>query len=305
LSILALVGEKQVPLAEEAVVQGAKGFLVRPFSNEELCAKVEEIALQQPAMEEPPSAETFHDAVRTGRNYEKLPFLFRLPSNVMGSLLSGSPVDRYAPGAVIVKPGDLVESLRILTGGEVEIRSSTDADSEIRGSGECIAERAFVCGQPSQVVVTARTSVTTVAVSKEAMADLARRIPAVMDVLCSLLAPRGADEAEGASEIVGSLSSLSFPELLQHLTAARKTGVLILEDGERSGRIYLERGNVTDALADGERGERVFRRLAGWLKARFEFKVGSATASRTITRPTLSLLMELLPQAHEAGAAAV
>ena len=26
---------------------------------------------------------------------------------------------------------------------------------------------------------------------------------------------------------------------------------------------------------------------------------------RTITRPTLSLLMELLPQAHEAGAAAV
>jgi len=103
--------------------------------------------------------------------------------------------------------------------------------------------------------------------------------------------------------MTGTLGSMPFADLLQYLSSTRKTGVLILEDGAKKGRIYLEQGVVTDARADGEWGEGVFRRLGGWLKAHFEFKGGPTSGTRTIYRPTINLLMDLFLQGGGAAVA--
>ncbi len=97
---------------------------------------------------------------------------------------------------------------------------------------------------------------------------------------------------DGEMELTGSVTALCLSDLLQHLHAARKSGVLWLEDEGRTGRISLEAGRVTDARSGGEFGEAVFRRLAGWRGARFEFRRGAPSEIRSIERSTPALLMD-------------
>jgi len=290
-SVLLLVSERQVAMAERAVRLGAAGFLVRPFTDESLASKIEEAGLRCARERNLETRSVLQNALRAAREQESLPPLLRLPSTVLGELISRCASERYEPGMVIVKPGDRVEALRFVTRGEVEVRSSDDPELRTRGLGECFAEQAFVLGEPARITVTALTGVTAIAVSKEAVDDLARRHPSVVDFL---KCPEPCSEfQEGDSDLTGTLSSLSFADLLQFLNSSRKTGVLILVNGAKKGRIYLEQGDVTDARADGEWGEGVFRRLGGWLKARFEFKGGPTPGTRTIYRSTISLLMDL------------
>jgi len=294
ISVLLLVNGRQVPMAEQAVRLGAAGFLVRPFSDESLASKIEEVGLRYPQEGNAQPLALLQNALRAARDQESLPLLLRLPSTVLGELFSRGASVHYEAGTVIVKPGDRIEALRFVTQGEVEIRSSDDPELRTRGLGECFAEHAFVLGEPARITVTSLTGVTALAVSREAVDALARRHPSLLDALNCPQA--GFEFEEGDSEMSGTLSSLSFADLLQFLNSSRKTGVLILENGTKKGRIYLEEGVVTDARADGEWGEGVFRRLGGWLKARFEFKGGPTQGTRTIYRSTISLLMDLFLQ---------
>jgi CRP-like cAMP-binding protein len=192
---------------------------------------------------------------------------------------------------VLLQAGERVDSLPFITLGDVEILSpDSPADRTTRGAGECFAERAFVCGEPAKITVRALTAVDVVAVPKESMVDLARQYPALQEFLTTLLM-RKAEAPEGQTELAGTTASLSFPDLLQFLNSTRRTGVLVLETEGTVGRIYVERGEVTDAREDGESGEAVFHRLAGRPEARFEFRSGAASSVRTITQTTMQLLM--------------
>jgi CRP-like cAMP-binding protein/DNA-binding NarL/FixJ family response regulator len=292
LSILLLVSAKQVPLAQAAVRQGIKGYLVRPFPDEALAAKIGEILQENPPAPPRAAAETIQRLARVNRGCEGLPLLLQLPSMLMAELLGRRAVRHYEPGTVIVRDGDRIEQLSFVTMGEVEVRGG-DSQLQVRGSGECFGERAFICGEPARIVVTARTAVSTASISKIAVTDLALRHPAVMDFLKALLTQPTSSDEEGSSEIQGSLSALAFPDLLQHLHSARKTGVLVLEDEGKTGRIYLDHGDVLDARAEGERGEGAFHRLGAWSNAKFDFRVGAPVAARTITRSTMSLVLDL------------
>ena len=301
LSILLLVNAKQVPMAEDAVRHGAMGYLVRPFTDEAMAVKIEEILRENPPAPPRAAAETIQRLARVNQGCENLPLLLQLPSTLMAELLDRRSVKHYEAGTVIVREGDRIKGLPLVTLGEVELCSSDGAPLGTRGSGECFGERAFVCDEPARIQVTARTAVATVTIPKEVVADLAHRHPAVMDFLKALLTlPRGSEE-EGSSEIKGSLSALGFPNLLQHLHSSRKTGVLVLEDEGRTGRIYLDHGDVMDARAEGDRGEHAFHRLGSWSNAKFDFRIGALAAARTITRPTMSLVMDLFREAESAS----
>jgi two-component system, chemotaxis family, chemotaxis protein CheY len=298
LSILLLVNARQVPMAVDAVAHGAKGYLVRPFSDEALAAKIEEILLANPPAPPRRAAETIQRLARLNRGCEDLPPLLQLPSMLMAELLGRRAVQHHEPGTVIVRAGDPVDELPFVTLGEVDICSPAGVHLMVRGSGECFGERAFVSGEPARVQVTARTAVATASIPKEVMADMVHRHPAIMDFLKGLLALPVAADDEGSSEIQGSLTALAFPDLLQHLHSARKTGVLVLQNEGRTGRIYLDHGDVMDARADGDRGEQAFHRLGGWANARFDFRVGASASTRTIHRSTMSLVMDLFCDAH-------
>lgn len=280
-SILLSVSAGQAPQAEEAVRGGASGYITRPFSDEELCAKIEAMGRPRPVAAAAQNIQVPSD----------LPSLLSLPSGLIAQLFEGSTTARHEPGAVLLQAGERVESLSFITLGEVEILSSgSPAERSTRGAGECFAERPFVCGEPARMTVRALTAVDVVAVPKESMVDLARRYPALQEFLTALLT-RKEDAAEGESELAGTTASLSFPDLLQFLNSTRRTGVLVLETEGKIGRIYVEHGEVTDAREDGESGEAVFHRLACRTESRFDFRAGAASGARTIFQSTMKLLM--------------
>lgn len=289
-SVLLCVNSAQVPLAEQAVALGARGFLVRPFTNEELAAKVAEIRTDAP-----PSGASgvLRRIVTTVRVREELPSLFSLPSMVLSQLFARAVRARHDAGSILVAPGEPLDALSFVTSGEVEIVVPDSIDRIVRGAGECFAERAFVCGEPSRVRVRALTPVEIASVAKESVVELARRHPALQDFLTLLLTRRASRSVEeGETEMSGSTASLPFADLLQFLHSTRKSGVLVLDTEGAAGRIYLERGEVRDArLAGEEPGEAAFARLAAMPPARFEFRKGTAPVARTVQRSTMQLLM--------------
>jgi hypothetical protein len=280
-----------VPLAEQALRLGARGYLVRPFSDQDLRDKIESLGAA-PARE---GSDVIKDIVTTVRSQESLPFLMSLPSVVIAELFRKSQHSTHAPGVSLVRVGDRIESLSFVTAGEVEVASPREFEgTELRGPGECYAERAFICGEPSKVAVRARTLVERVTITKEDMVDLARRHTAIRTFLNALLTRRSCGLPGGATEppLSGTLRSLPFSDLLQFLSASRKTGALLLEEAGQQGEIYLEQGEVTDARSGDARGELAFFGMASWLEATFVFRAGESSDTKTVRQSTMKLLMD-------------
>jgi DNA-binding response OmpR family regulator len=284
--ILLCINAGQTTLAETALRRGARAFLVRPFTDEALSAKIEEL------LRTSPGSGVVRNPVSTMRVHDQLPSLFSLPAIVLSLLFARSTRANYKPGATILSPGDPLPSLSFVVGGEIEIQSEA-GERLVRGAGECFGERAFVCGEPARIRVRATTPVEIASIGKETVVDLARRHPALQEFLTLLLTrPASVGAAEGETEMEGTTASLPFPDLLQFLHSTRKSGVLILETEGSAGRIYLERGEVRDARMAGEKpGEPAFARLAALPGSRFEFRKGPSTEVPTIERSTMQLLM--------------
>jgi len=282
MSIILCVNSGQAALAERALSLGARGYLVRPFSNEDLAAKV-------------------HEIPKTVRAQDDLPSIFNLPSTVLSELFEGAARSRHEAEAVILFPGEHLSALPFLISGEVEIIGTEDLI--VRGAGECFGERAFVCGEPARIRVQARTPVEVARVDKEVVVELARRHPEIQDFLSLLLTRRPARAAEeGEAELAGTTESLPFSDLLQFLHSTRRSGILVLEGEGITGRITLERGEVRDArLAGDEAGEAAFAHLAALSGARFQFRAGTIPSARTIVRSTMQLLMGCCLSAAQVG----
>jgi CheY-like chemotaxis protein len=164
-AILLCVNSRQIPLAEQALRQGARGFIARPYSDEDLCAKIEEIGRSTPAPTAAAGSAVLRDIATTLRVREDLPSLLGLPSGILSQLFAQAQLTRHEPGTVILAPGDRVDALSFVTTGEVEILSSEMSGTRITcGAGECFAERAFICGEPAKLSVRALTAVEIAAV---------------------------------------------------------------------------------------------------------------------------------------------
>jgi two-component system chemotaxis response regulator CheY len=284
-AVLFCVNRAQIPLAEAAVKQGARGYVVRPFSDEDLRAKLETMVVGRTT----PPSDVLKDIVTSVRARQDLPSLMSLPSAVIAEIFRKADRVHHEAGETLIWPGQGVSSISFITAGQVEVAEKTGA-ATLRGPGDCYAERAFVCGDPARVTVRALSSLDVVRLSKERMVELARRHPSVKTLLTELLAkPAAAVVVE--TELSGSLESLSFADLVQFLNASRKTGLLLLEDGAQ-GVVYFSGGEAHDARVDGLCGDEAFFELSTWKRARFEFRAGGAAGERTLQRSTLRLLME-------------
>jgi len=298
-SVLFCVNRAQVPLAEAAAARGACGYIVRPFSDDELRARIEAIGAKTPAVRTSPPSDVLRDIVTTVRVQQELPSLLSLPSAVIADLFARMTRVRHAAGATIVWPGQGIPALSFITSGEVEILTADGRETaERRGTGDCFAERAFVCGEPARHTVRARTAVDLIQVPKERLVELARRHAAVRSFLTALLSKPAAPAAE--SEMSGSLQSLAFADLVQFLHSTRKSGLLVFE-GDVRGAIAFDGGDVIDARVRGLSGEEAFFELSTLTSARFEFRTGEGAATRTIEQPTMRLLMASYARSAEVG----
>lgn len=90
----------------------------------------------------------------------------------------------------------------------------------------------------------------------------------------------------------GNLDSINVVEVLQTINVTRKTGVLILEHGDRKGKIYFQKGQVLDAYAGELTGLEAFFDLIFLSEGWFRFRDTQPEIEQNIKANTTTLLME-------------
>lgn len=90
--------------------------------------------------------------------------------------------------------------------------------------------------------------------------------------------------------ISGSLSEMGLAELIQVLVAGKKSGRLSLRLGDKVGDVYLNIGEVVQAVLDELEGEEAFLALFNHTEGEFTFDSSQPPPETVITRPTGELL---------------
>ena len=303
--IVFIVNAAQRPQAKEAVQRGARAFVTRPFQEEDLREKIRAAGTMLETQRTKHASGVFRAMVTSVREEAELPFLIHLPSKLISEFLKLSRKERHAAGSTLLRKGEKVTDLHVLTAGEVEvIDPGRPSAVEVLGAGECFAEWAFLKEEPSPVTVRARTQLELALLDRAALEGLARRHPELGQYLAARAARRPAVSREATSssttEITGNLKTLAFSEVIQFLQAAGKTGILILEKGSVSAQIHFEGGEVRHARAGDVEGEQAFYQVALWPAGTFSFCKTPASHPGTIRLPTMTLLMEAMRLADEA-----
>jgi CRP-like cAMP-binding protein len=297
--VLFCIKPEQREAASEAAGLGPHDWIERPFTDEEFRTKVR--ALGGPEKKKVDESAKSLPAVASGETGEfSLPFLLQLPSNLIEDLLKHCARRRAAAGTVLLRPGERVEALHVVTRGQIEIlETSRMVPPRPSGEGDPFGELSFLTAQPASQTVRATTEVEVASVSKAALADVLRRQPQLADHLSALLGRHSKVLTARAttlahSDFKGTMDTMSFADLIQLLSSTRKTGVLGFRDGARSGAVYLESGEAVHAWTDDLKGEDAFYELAGWKVARFAFTSIQRQEPRTLRVATMTLLMEAM-----------
>jgi two-component system OmpR family response regulator len=107
------------------------------------------------------------------------------------------------------------------------------------------------------------------------------------------------------SALRGELDQISLPSVLTVLEMERKTGILLIEGTQETGRIFLRRGRVIRAAVDtaGLSGTAAVYALLLWPQGAFDFLAGDVGGIDEIQTSTTFLLMEGARRLDEANEA--
>lgn len=94
--------------------------------------------------------------------------------------------------------------------------------------------------------------------------------------------------------LAGSLEHLGIPEILQVLSQSRRTGQLTIHSKTGTGYIYLEEGEVNNAIAGDIKGEPAFGVMMAWNEGEFNFEPGITTQERLINKRLDGLILDSL-----------
>jgi DNA-binding response OmpR family regulator len=102
--------------------------------------------------------------------------------------------------------------------------------------------------------------------------------------------------------VSGSLGDMGLAELLQALSACRRSVRVRVEDGRGgSGELALDKGRLVDARLGNRTGQEAFFDLTAWTRGRFTVRAEEPPADRTIEDPIEGLLLEACRLRDEAG----
>ncbi len=234
-------------------------------------------------------------------------------------------VDHPSRRILIVDPGESQESSMALRLGNdgYDIEVLTDAKSAVKtimNSGvdlviseinlpgtdglrfcQALRENSATTHIPF-LFVTAEEGERLAAESLEAGADDFLKKPVDLELLSlkiqRILASKSPKESRKG--VSGSLTEMSLTDIIQNLTAGDKDVEIILDSMGEKGRIYIEQGEVTHALAGSIEGEEAFYKLMTWEEGEFQIIPCSDLPPCTIQAAAMSLLMEGARLADEA-----
>lgn len=297
--VIMVTGEAQKNRVLEAIQAGARNYIVKPFTPETLRQKILSIEMEIVARKrKTPTATTILriESVKAGTSDEEHPFLSLLPEELVAGIYELAESASYQAGAMLLDPNDIVDSLRIVDSGEVEVFPAAGGQlSDLRKKGDCFGELSFLSGDPAGVSARARTDVVIISVTKADFEQLLSEYPHLSFYLTRLLARR-ASQAEPSADMdsgfSGKLAMMAVAELVQTLHSNQKTGTLTLTNSDEQGRIYFKKGQVHHALVGRHKGEEAFYHLVAWCDGAFSFKADSVRIEQDVFRATMSLLME-------------
>jgi len=100
------------------------------------------------------------------------------------------------------------------------------------------------------------------------------------------------------------IQSKSLIDIIQMECLTRSSTVLRITRGSLVAKLWIQDGDLTDAEAEGARGEAAFRRILTWKSGTFENLPADPNHERTIFKPINGLLLESAQAIDESGGAA-
>jgi CheY-like chemotaxis protein len=302
--VLVCINAAQRMVAADSIRHGATMLLERPFRDGDARQKLQAIEAGLKAKKAEEASQFLKTIVSTAEAEADLPFLMQLPSHIMKEFLQLSGRTTYEAGEAIFRAGDPVDSLYVVTLGDVELTPKEGGAPEIVREGEAFGEVAFMSGERASATARAHSMSQIIALPRHRLAELISHQPRMSQHLSALVARRSKILAKpnpaANTEFSGNLTSMSFADVLQLLQVGRKTGRVILHLGGRTGEIGLEAGEARQAsITSGVVGEEAFYQLAAWRSASFAFISGPLTGAPNITTPTMPLLMEAMRRVDE------
>jgi CheY-like chemotaxis protein len=97
----------------------------------------------------------------------------------------------------------------------------------------------------------------------------------------------------------GHIQNMSAASLLQIINMDRKTCTLRMATPDRSGQIYIQKGEIIDARSGELRGERAALVILGWPYPTITIDSRCRATERTIDKPVTFLIMEAMRLADE------
>jgi CRP-like cAMP-binding protein len=237
------------------------------------------------------------------------PFMARLPKEIISEFIAAAEMELHKPGAVIIRQGTCGEKLFVVGDGEVEVvRANHDGQGEVAivtlGKGECFGEMSLLTGNPTSAAVRARTNVSVLVVSRDALEGLFVRHPALHRSFSKLLADRlkAANislENEATRGFVGRLTMISLVDLTQTLNVSRRTGTLTLRRAGEEARVGFLDGRIVSAVGRDADGEEAFYQMMAWPEGDFSFDPELPEPRGAVYAEPLALLMEGLRRLDE------
>jgi len=235
------------------------------------------------------------------------PFLSRLDPALTVQIVGEARKTRYPAGHVVLPEGTPGENLFIVSEGEVEVvrRSPKDGSETVLavlGQGECFGEMALLTGLPTSATVRARRDSAIFSLTKTQLNQFLARSTDLNRIFSSLLADRlralnTVMRDELGRGILGKLSMISVPDLVQTLSASRRTGTLVLTGAKGlEGRVVFRQGQVAAAQFGVHDAEKAFLELALWTEGDFCFEPDGAGLpdEARIKMDTMGLLMDAM-----------
>jgi hypothetical protein len=88
------------------------------------------------------------------------------------------------------------------------------------------------------------------------------------------------------------VQSKSLVDIIQLECISQSSSVLRITNGQLSGKIWIQDGEIVDAEADEQKGEPAFQKILSWRAGNFETLPVEPSRPRTITKSYNALLLE-------------
>ena len=110
---------------------------------------------------------------------------------------------------------------------------------------------------------------------------------------------KGGAASSPVTGVVGDLTNLGIPEIVQTLHLGLKTACVSIKGPIGEGRIFFENGRIRHAERGPVSGEDAFYEMLRWQEGPFTIAHGQSTKLRTIEMDEMQLMMEGLRRLDE------